>query len=85
MWQFVKREFTYLHGTFHDSETILWSRIQMGLGAAWLSISQSDLSQIITNPKWFGYWVIFNAFVTEMLRRSREDFNATVNSVKQDM
>lgn len=85
MYQMVKKELVYLYGTFHDSETILWARIQMGLGAAWVALSGSDLSQIIHDPKIFGYWTIFNAFVTEMLRRSREDFDATVTDVKKDM
>lgn len=60
--------------TFHGNETIVWARLQVALGAAWLAISGADLSPIIVNPKWIAYWTIFNGFVSEMLRRARADF-----------
>lgn len=75
MYEFLKREAGYLHSTFHDSETILWARFQVAVGSAWLALSTADLTPIIVNPKIIAYWTIFNGFVTEMLRRSREDFS----------
>jgi hypothetical protein len=77
MWEFVKREAIYLHGTFHDSETILWARLQVAIGSAWLALSTADLTPIIVNPKWIAYWTIFNGFVSEMLRRSRAEFDGS--------
>lgn len=70
----IKREWTYLHGTFHDSETILWARVQVILGAVWLGLSQADMAPIINNPKYLSFWMIFNGAVSELLRRSREEF-----------
>jgi hypothetical protein len=64
--------------TFHDSEVIVWSRVQVLIGAVgvpvWLGVSQTDLSPLIRNPQWLAYWLIFNGVVTEILRRNREDF-----------
>jgi hypothetical protein len=74
MWEFIKRELGYLHSTFRDSETILWARCQVILGAAWFGLSQADLAPILNNPKYLSFWMIFNGAVSEMLRRSREDW-----------
>jgi hypothetical protein len=61
--------------TFHSNETIIWARIQVMLGAAWLAVSAADLTPIIVNPKYVAYWTIVNGFISEMLRRSRAEFS----------
>lgn len=60
------------HESFHDSEVILWARIQFIAGAAYAVLSTSDLSPVISNPKYLWGWMMFNSFVTEYLRRRRE-------------
>ncbi len=57
--------------SFHNSEVIWWSRIQVAVGAVWLGLSQTDLSPIIHDPKILTYWLIFNGVVTELFRRNR--------------
>jgi hypothetical protein len=53
---------------FWRSETILWARLQMFVGAVWTVLSVSDLSPVL-DPKWLTYWLIFSGIVTELLRR----------------
>ena len=74
MWQFVKDKYAYLYGTFHGSETILWSRLNIALGSAWIALQGVDVSPILHDPKYLVYYVIFSNFVNEMLRRHREDW-----------
>lgn len=74
MWNFVREKCIWFYWTFHNNETILWARFQMLLGAAWLAISNSDLSVFIENPKILGYWMIVNSFISEYLRRRGADF-----------
>lgn len=63
-----------IHDSFHDSEVILWSRVQMLAGAVWAAASVADLSPVISNPKYFAAWVIFNGVITEYLRKRNADF-----------
>jgi hypothetical protein len=74
MWQFAHDKFLYTVETFRGSETIIWARAQVALGAAWMALSAADLTPIIVNPKYVAYWTIFNGFVSEMLRRNREEW-----------
>ena len=61
--------------SFHSSEVIWWSRVQVAVGAIWLGFSQTDLSPIIRDPKWLTYWLIFNGIVTELFRRHRGEYD----------
>ena len=74
MWQFARDKTLYTVATFRGSETIIWARLQVALGAAWMALSAADLTPVIVNPKYVAYWTIFNGFVSEMLRRSREEW-----------
>ena len=53
---------------FYNSETILWARIQLFVGAIWAVLLSTDLSPLIQG-KWLTYWLIFSGLVTELLRR----------------
>ena len=64
-----------IHDSFHDSEVILWARIQVLVGSLWVVASQTDLAPVISNPKYLTYWLIANGVITEVLRRNRADFN----------
>lgn len=71
----LRQELTYLHGTFHNSETILWARINMVVGAAFAAAQATDLSPIFNNPKVLSAWLIFSNFMTEMARRRNAEFD----------
>lgn len=75
MWEFIKRECAYLHGTFHDSEVILWSRLNVALGSAWYALQGVDVSPILKDPHYLVLWIIFSNFINEMLRRRRGDYD----------
>lgn len=71
----IKDKFWYLYGTFHDSEVILWSRLQIAIGSGWFAMQGVDVSPILTNPKHLMGYLIFSNFVNEMLRRRNADYN----------
>lgn len=81
MWQFIKNEYAYIHGTFHDSEVILWSRFNVALGSAWVALQASDISPLVNNPRYMAYYIIFSNFVNETLRRRKAEYD-TNGSIK---
>lgn len=54
---------------FRHSTTILWARLQVAIGALWSVLLVTDLSPILTNPKYMAAWVIFSGTITELTRR----------------
>lgn len=76
MWNFVRDKCIYAYFSFHNNETIIWARIQVALGAAWLALSGTDLSVFIENPKILGGWMFLNGFISEYLRRRGASFTA---------
>lgn len=62
------------HATFHDSEIILWARAQFLLLAMYEGLQSVDMSAIISDHRLLQGYIFVNAVVTEMLRRSREDW-----------
>lgn len=75
MLAWIKNEWDYLYGTFHGSETILWSRLNIAIGSAWVALQGSDLSPVISNPKYIAYWVIFSNFINELFRRRHAEYD----------
>lgn len=61
---------------FRNSETILWARLQVLIGAVWVVLSTADLSPVLSG-KYLTYWLILNGVVSELLRRRGTE---TVNS-----
>ena len=54
---------------FAHSETLLWTRLQIAAGIVWGVLAVTDMSPIITSPKWFAVWGIANGIIGELLRR----------------
>lgn len=75
MWEFIKAKYAYIHGSFHESEVIAWSRFNVALGSAWVALQASDISPLVNNPRYMAYYIIFSNFVNEMLRRRRADYD----------
>lgn len=63
------------HGSFHDSETLFFARLQVVAGSIWCGLSSADMSPFITDHKQLAYWMIGSGIVNEYLRRRREDFH----------
>jgi len=76
MYQFLVDKISWVLGSFHRNETIIWARIQMGIGAAWVAlVSNTDsLAKIIENPKYLGYALMVIAGISEYLRRRGATF-----------
>lgn len=74
-WRLTKENFWKFYWSFHNSEVILWARIQFLVGTVWAVLSQTDMSPLITNPKYLTYWLIANGVITELLRRRHADFD----------
>ena len=74
MWDKIKALFKRVWDSTVTSGTVLWSRIQYPLAAAWLALSQTDLSPFFSNPKFFAAWMVINAFVTENVRRHQAEY-----------
>lgn len=69
MWQWILDR-------FHDSETILWARLQMLVGAVFAVVSVSDVAPILNAVglgEWVPFAVIVMGVVTETARRARAD------------
>lgn len=71
MWDKVKAWYLVVHGTFHDSEVILWARVQVALGVVAGVLVSTDLSTLFDNPKVLTGYLLLNGLATEMLRRNR--------------
>lgn len=76
MWEFIKDKVAYIWTTFHNNETIIWSRLQMAGGSAWVALvnNKDQLPNIISNVKYLGYAIIAIGLVTELLRRRGAEF-----------
>lgn len=79
MLAWIKQEWAYLYGTFHDSESILWARFNVLLGSCWAALQGADLSPVFNNPKVLTYWIIFSNFVNEWTRRRRAEYDENGN------
>lgn len=75
MWEQIKAKYLYIHATFHDSEVLLWSRLQIALGSGWFAMQGVDISPVLTNPKHLMGYLIFSNFVNEILRRRGAEYN----------
>ena len=75
MWEFVKGKYVYARDSFHGSHVIVWSRFNGMFGAAWLAISQTDMSVFISDHKQLAYWAMANSFITESLRQYKEQWH----------
>ena len=84
MLDFIQPKFAWLLSTFHNNETLVWSRLQVAMGSAWFALSAADLTPLQLNPKYMMGWMMFNGFISEMLRRNREtDLDGDHNDHKE--
>ena len=63
MWEKIK-------AWFKDSETIVWARLQMAVGAVWTVLLQVDLAPVMST-KQLTIWLVVSGVITELARRSR--------------
>ena len=68
-----------LVASFHDSEVLIWSRLQVVLGvlgsvvlALLHVVLQVDMSALFADPKYLVLWLVFSGLLTEFLRNRRE-------------
>ena len=69
MWQQIKSKWQYFHDSFHGSDTIVWARAQLLLGAGYTALQGVDVSVFVTDRHLLQYYIFANALITEMLRR----------------
>jgi hypothetical protein len=62
------------HDSFHDSEIIVWARLQFMFGSAFVALQGVDMSVFISDRHMLMGYIFFNGLVTEVLRRNREDW-----------
>ena len=77
MWTKIKAAIHWnsIVAFFHDSETILWARLQTALGVVATAATYVDPSvlQPIIPSAYFPLLLVANGIFTEYLRRRRED------------
>ena len=74
MWQSIKTWWA----TWEKSETIIWSRVQMFVGALWAAAASTDLAPIVP-AKYLPIWLVISGALTEYLRqRNAPDLKPTV-------
>lgn len=74
MWENIKYYGGRFHASFHNSETILWARIQIILGLIITALQVVDISLFISDKRLLQGYLFANAFITEYLRRRNSDF-----------
>ncbi len=68
MWQ-------KFYKSFHDSEVILWARIQVFLGIGYAGLSMVDPMMLNLPPRAVAAWVFANGALAEYLRRRRAEYD----------
>lgn len=69
---------------FKDSETIVWARLQMLIGALWTVLADTDVAPIFNLFGWEKYvplGLVLMGIITELVRRSREPHNLGIATV----
>ena len=61
--------FNDLKNWFRHSETILWGRFQVLVGAVWTVALATDISPFFSSPKIIAGWATFSGIMTEYARR----------------
>jgi hypothetical protein len=71
MWSSLRDGALAFHRSFHSSVVIWFARFQVLAGAVWTVLIATDLSPVISNPKYVTAWLVFSGILTEMGRRAR--------------
>lgn len=61
--------------SFHDSEVILWARLQYIIFLVYTGLQAVDVSVFISDKRMLQGYILFNAMMTEVMRRHRADFD----------
>lgn len=75
MYQTLKAGYLKFHQSFRSSATIVLARVNVMAGSLWTVALAADPAVIrdvvpfLQNPKFFGYYLLANGFMTEYLRR----------------
>lgn len=72
MWAKIKAWYASFHKSFHDSEVIVFARLQILGAAIWAVLTVTDLSPLL-EQKWVTCWLLFSGGVTEYARRRRSE------------
>jgi hypothetical protein len=70
----MREYFNKFWRSFHDSEVILWARLQFLLLALYTALQSVDMSQVISDGHLLQGYMFTNAFVTELLRRRNAEW-----------
>jgi len=68
----VKGYWRSFHASFHDSEVILWARLQFLFLAIYESLQMVDISAFISDHRMLQIYIVMNGIVGEYTRRRRE-------------
>lgn len=74
---------TWFRVWVHDSETVVWARLQVLIGALWEVASTTDISPIFVTfgwEKWVPLGMMGMGIITELVRRSREPHDLGVKT-----
>lgn len=69
LWSNIRDGALAFHRSFHSSAVIWFARLQVLAGAVWTVLIATDLSPVISNPKYVTAWLVFSGLITEMSRR----------------
>lgn len=75
MLSHLRAKYIWFHATFHDSEVILWARVQYLFGLIYAGMQVMDMSLFISDKKLLQLYFFANAMVTEGLRRRNAEWN----------
>lgn len=75
MWDYCKDYWVKFHASFHDSEVIIWARLNAVMVPVIMGLHNVDWSAYITDKHLLIGYVAVNSVMTEYLRRRRADFS----------
>lgn len=74
MIQGFRDRYQQFHASFHDSEVILWARLQFLFFAFYTALQTIDINQFITDKRMMQIYILINGVVGEYARRRREEW-----------
>jgi hypothetical protein len=71
MIQQLRLRYQQFHASFHDSEVILWARLQFLFFAIYTGLQGADMSAFISDRRLLQLYLIANGVIGEYARRRR--------------
>ncbi len=75
MLDYMKGKWATFHASFHDSEVIVWARLNALFVPILIGLHNVDWSVYISDRTLLMTYIGVNSVLTEVLRRRREDFS----------